>query len=95
MPGEVFAALQNWDREARSHNAWFRHAYGCGVRECCGSPLDDRELLEQTIRRLPRRPAQELRSLIHELDRHILAKFPAQLDHYHRWWHADFPWDYD
>ncbi|GAA4694080.1 hypothetical protein GCM10023198_12130 [Promicromonospora umidemergens] len=95
LPGEVFAALQNWDREARTRNPWSRRAYGCGARECRGSPLDDRDLLERTIHRLPRRPARELRALVRELDRRILAKFPVQLDHYHRWWHADFPWDYD
>lgn len=95
MPDEIFAALQNWDREARTDNSWSGNVYGCGILECCGSPLGDRDLLEQTMRRLPRRPAHELRNLVHELDRRILAKFPVQLDQYHRWWHANFPWDYD
>jgi hypothetical protein len=93
--GEIFGALQNWDREARTHRSWSSHQYGCRVRECYDSPLDDRDTLEQAMRRLSRRPARELRNLVHELDRRILAKFPVQLDHYHRWWHADFPWDYD
>lgn len=95
FPGEVFGALQNWDREARTRSPWSRYGYGCGEPECCGSPIADRDLLEQTMQHLRRRPARELRELVHELDRRILAKFPAQLDHYHRWWHADFPWDYD
>jgi hypothetical protein len=95
FPGEVFGALQNWDREARTHRPWGRYGYGCGTRECCGSPLADRDTLEQAMRRLPRRSARELRDLVHELDRRILAKFPFQLDHYHHWWHTDFPWDYD
>jgi hypothetical protein len=95
VPGEVFAALQRWDRKARNHRPWGKPGYGCGEPGCCGSPFEDRELLERTMHRLPRGLARELRDLVHELDRRILAKFPAQLDHYHRWWHADFSWNYD
>lgn len=94
-PGEIFAALANWEREARTTNPWSRFSYGCGIRECCGAPLDDRDALERAIHRLPRRPAQELRRLVRSIDDRILAKFPARLDHFDRWWHTDFPWNYD
>jgi hypothetical protein len=94
-PGQIHGALVNWEREARTRNPWGRFSYGCGIRECCGSPIDDRDLLELTIHRLPRRSAQELRTLVHSMDARIMAKFPVQLDHYHQWWHTDFPWNYD
>ncbi|MFI8524846.1 hypothetical protein ACIGB8_10385 [Promicromonospora sukumoe] len=94
-PGEIFNALGNWEREARTSRPWGRYSYGCGVRECCGAPRDDRDILEETICRIPRRPAQELRRLVRSIDDRILAKFPARLDHFHRWWHVDFPWDGD
>ncbi|WP_344100746.1 hypothetical protein [Myceligenerans crystallogenes] len=94
-PGEISGALSNWDREARTRNHWRSHAYGCGIRECCGSPIDDRDVLERTIHRLPRGLSKELRSLVRELDDRILARFPVRLDHYHHWWHTEFPWDYD
>jgi hypothetical protein len=94
-PGQIFDALQNWDREARTTNPWIRSSYGCGVPECCGVPREDRDVLERAMHRLPQRPAQELRRLVRAIDDRILSKFPARLDHYHRWWHTDFPWDHD
>jgi hypothetical protein len=92
-PGETFTALTNWEREARTSKPWGPYSRGCGTPECCGSPRNDRDLLEHAIRRLPKRPAQELRRLVLSVDDRILAKFPARLDYSHRWWHTDFPWD--
>ncbi|GAB4083444.1 hypothetical protein GCM10028784_00740 [Myceligenerans cantabricum] len=94
-PGQIHGALLNWEREARRRNPWSRNSYGCGIRECCGLPIDDRDLLELTIHRLPRRSARELRVLVRSIDERIMAKSPVKFDHQQHWWHADFPWIYD
>ncbi|WP_253870370.1 hypothetical protein [Promicromonospora umidemergens] len=93
-PGQIHDSLQNWEREARRTNPWIRPSNGCDISGCCGAPRDDRDILEQAIHRLPRRSAQELRRLVRAIDERILSTFPARLDHYHRWWHADFPWNH-
>ena len=94
-PGEIFTALKNWEREACASNRWPRFYWGCGTRGCCGDTRDDRDILDHAIHRLPKRPAQELRRLVESMDHRILARFPAKLDHSHRWWQIEFPWDYD
>jgi hypothetical protein len=93
-PGSIFTALRNWEREASDSRRWPRFYYGCRTRGCCEDIRDDRDILDDAIRRLPKRPAQELRRLVESMDDRILARFPAKLDYSHRWWHIEFPWDY-
>lgn len=74
-PGAVFEAFHRWKAFAHGPLRDLTRATGsCGIRGCCPTPDEDRDLLEAALHRLPGKSARELRLLVRELDETVLAR---------------------
>lgn len=89
-PGFTREALRRWESFVRSRSPWTvlevlrgDTVVGCGIRGCCPTPVDDRELLWALVCALRRPQARELRARIRRMeDLHGLPEYelsPSEL----------------
>lgn len=69
-PGTFLTALRQWRYFVRNpyRRLWVDDDTGCGYFECCGDPWQAREILEETLHKLPRPERAELRKILADLD---------------------------
>jgi hypothetical protein len=69
-PGEVSEAVRTWKRHRRQplRVLWRDHELGDTHRDCCGDPLEARELLDTVLGALSPRGAGELRRVVSRID---------------------------
>jgi len=86
-PGDVASALDRWRRIANRptpNPLGYGFAAQCGIWGCCPP---SREALDIAIRRLPPRPARELRRLVAPLDERFLDRtYPDPTAPPGPWW---------
>ncbi|MDA2814290.1 hypothetical protein O4J56_26815 [Nocardiopsis sp. RSe5-2] len=80
-PGATREALRTWEEYARSLSTWTmlealrgEAVIGCGIPECCPTPVEDREPLSVVLHALRRPQARDLRARVGQAD--ALHGFP-------------------
>jgi hypothetical protein len=82
-PGDIAGAFVAWRSCVYGPRKYLiLGGWGC---DCCGPPI--RDVLDEAVARLPKRPARELRLLIAPLDEHFLDRtYPDPTTPPGSWW---------